>query len=142
MHDRAKQNERFARGNLFRALGAFAGGVSFGLPGDPNSGRKEKANAWARGIKVDEPGIITRAHHAHLNTLETLPVFATVVLAGVAMGKTGPADAVGSYVVFLRVAQSLMHLLSTHPLVVLLRTMAFFGQILLILWMIQGILAG
>lgn len=108
----------------------------------PVLGGKEKANAWTRGNKVDDPGLITRAHHAHLNTLETLPVFAAVVLAGVAMGKSGPADAVGGYVLYARVAQSVVHLLSTHPLAVVLRATAFFAQLLLILWMIHAILAG
>lgn len=103
---------------------------------------QKKPNAWPRGAKNDDPGIITRAHHAHLNTLETLPVFAAVVLAGVALGKTGPADAVGGYVLYARVAQSLVHLIGTQPLMVVLRATAFFAQLLLILWMIHGILAG
>ncbi len=108
----------------------------------PVLGGKKKPNAWTRGHTPDEPGIITRVHHAHLNTLETLPVFAAVVLAGVALGKAGPADAVGGYVVYLRIAQSVIHMISTSAFMVLLRATAFFAQILLILWMIHGILMG
>ncbi|HQT64999.1 MAG: hypothetical protein B7Z75_09745 [Acidocella sp. 20-57-95] len=102
----------------------------------------KKPNAWTRGGAVDEPGVITRTHHAHLNALETLPIFAAVVLAGAALGKPAPANAVGEFIVVLRVAQSVIHMISTSPMMVLLRAVAFFAQILLILWMIRGILAG
>lgn len=102
---------------------------------------KKKANAWTRGQPTDDPGFITRAHHAHLNAVENLPVFAAIVLAAYALGRPEVVDPWAQYVLWFRLAQSTVHLISINPWMVFLRANLFIIQLLLFFWMIKGLLA-
>lgn len=102
---------------------------------------KKKANAWTRGQPNDDPPFITRAHHAHLNCVENLPVFAAIVLAGVALGKTPVVDQVAAFVLYARLAQSVTHLIGTSASLVFIRANFLVVQAALFGWMIWGLLA-
>lgn len=96
---------------------------------------KTAADTWTRGNKVDDAGIIVRAGHAHLNCLENLPLFAAVVLTAVALGKAEIVNDLAAYVIYARVAQSVVHLIGTSFLLVLARATFFVIQVALVAYM-------
>jgi uncharacterized MAPEG superfamily protein len=95
---------------------------------------KKPANHWERGNPVDDPAILVRAKSAHLNCLENFPLFAAVVFVAAFLSKSAVVDAVAAYVLYLRVAQSLVHLVGTSLPLVLLRATLYIAQVLLILY--------
>lgn len=101
---------------------------------------KKPADSWTRGTPVDDPGIVTRASHAHANTVENLPLFAAVVLAAAAMNQSAVVDGFACYVLYARLAQVLVHLIGTSFILVLLRATFFLVQIALIGYMAWGLL--
>lgn len=102
---------------------------------------KKKANAWTRGQPTDDPAFITRAQHAHLNCLENLPIFAAIVLAGVALGKSAVIDQVAVWVLAARLAQSITHLIGTSHWLVFIRANFLVIQAALFVYMIWALLA-
>jgi uncharacterized MAPEG superfamily protein len=102
---------------------------------------KKPANSWGRDDKVDDPAFIVRAKHAHLNALENLPVFAAIVLAAVALDKTPVVDQVAAWVLYARLAQSLVHLIGVNHWLVFIRANLLVVQAALFLYMIWGLLA-
>ncbi|HUP91809.1 MAG TPA: MAPEG family protein [Solimonas sp.] len=102
---------------------------------------KKKANSWTRGLPTDDPGVITRAHHAHLNCVENLPVFAAIVLAAAALGRNEVVDGLAQWVLYARVAQSLVHLSGISHWQVFIRANLYVVQVALFVWMIWGLLA-
>jgi uncharacterized MAPEG superfamily protein len=104
------------------------------------AGRK-KANAWTRGQPTDDSPLIVRAQHAHMNCVENLPIYAAIVLAASALGRTDAVDGwVAAAFIFLRLAQSVVHLISTSHWFVFMRANLFVPQILLCLYMVWGLL--
>ena len=101
---------------------------------------KKQANSWTRGEPAADPAFVVRAHHAHLNCVENLPIFAAIVLAAVALGKSPVVDAVAGLYLLARIAQSVVHLISTSHWFVFLRANLFVVQVLLSFWMIWGLL--
>lgn len=99
---------------------------------------KERANAWTRGaVEHQDPAWVTRFHHAHLNCLETLPLYAGLVLVAYTQGQLGVIDGLAYVFLGARVAQSVIHAISTAPLMVFLRANALLVQIgLLIYWLV------
>ena len=65
---------------------------------------KKQANSWMRGEKADDPPFFVRAQHAHMNCLENLPLFAAIVLAAAALGKSAVVDPVAALVLYARLA--------------------------------------
>jgi uncharacterized MAPEG superfamily protein len=102
---------------------------------------KKPANSWGRDDKVDDPGFIVRAKHAHLNALENLPVFAAIVLAAVALGKSPVVDQVAAFVLYARLAQSTVHLIGVSHWLVFIRANLLVIQAALFAYMIWGLLA-
>jgi uncharacterized MAPEG superfamily protein len=102
---------------------------------------KKPANSWGRDDKVDDPGFIVRAKHAHLNALENLPVFAAIVLAAVALDKTPVVDQVAAWVLYARLAQSIVHLIGVNHWLVFVRANLLVVQAALFFYMIWGLLA-
>jgi uncharacterized MAPEG superfamily protein len=100
---------------------------------------RKAPNSWPRDGADADPPIIKRAHHAHLNCVENLPVFAAIVLAASALGKQGVVDTLAAYVLVLRVAQSRGHLSGTRPAQVFVRANLFLLQAALMGWMIWGL---
>ncbi len=88
--------------------------------------RGKPANSWTRGTAIESPSFVKRAEHAHLNCLENLPIFAVIVLAAQALGKSAVVDAVACWVLYARIAQSSVHLIGTQPMLVLVRA-SFYG---------------
>lgn len=71
-----------------------------------------------------------RLNRAHMNAVENLPVFGTLVLAGVALGVQDPMFQMLATVVLLaRVAQSLIHVSSGLQVVIMVRFMMYLVQI-------------
>jgi uncharacterized MAPEG superfamily protein len=101
---------------------------------------KKAANSWGRAAADSDPPFVQRAHHAHLNAVENLPVFAAIVLAASALGKAPVVDAVAAWVLYLRLAQSVTHLIGTTALLVFIRANFFLLQALLYCYMIWGLL--
>lgn len=104
--------------------------------------RGKKADIWTRGNKVDEPAVITRLQHAHLNCLENLPIFAVIVLAAAAMGKGAATAPWAAYVLYARLAQTLVHLVGVNHWLVMLRATFWTIQLVLFIVMLAGLLGG
>lgn len=101
---------------------------------------KKRADAWRRDLADTDPPFVQRAHHAHLNCVENLPLFAAIVLAAHAIGKAPVVDAVAAWVLYLRLAQSITHLVGVSHWLVFVRANFFTLQALLYLYMIWGLL--
>ena len=103
------------------------------------AGRK-RADHWERGKPSDDPSVLMRAKNAHLNCTENFPVFAAVVVVAALLGKTAIVDALAGYVLYARIAQSVVHISGTSFPLVALRGTFYFVQIVLILYMIWELL--
>jgi uncharacterized MAPEG superfamily protein len=109
--------------------------VIFGWRGIAIVIKRRPADSWTRGKLVEDPALIRRVEHAHINCLENLPIFAVIVLAAAAMGKSAAIDGLAMYVLYARVAQSVVHMLGVNHWLVLLR--ATFWSIQLILFVVM-----
>lgn len=96
---------------------------------------KKPADSWSRGKTAADPGVITRASHAHANCVENLPLFAAVVLASVALDQRAVVDAFACWVLYARIGQSVVHLIGTSFILVLTRATLFLVQLGLIAYM-------
>ena len=103
--------------------------------------RGRSAASWPRGGTTARPAFITRVEHAHLNCVENLPVFAAVVLAAAAMGKSTLTDAFAPIVLYARLGQSVTHMIGVSHILVLVRATFFTVQIALLLWMALSLLS-
>ncbi|HZR33989.1 MAG TPA: MAPEG family protein [Nevskia sp.] len=101
-----------------------------------------KADSWTRGKQVDDPGFVRRVEHAHANALENLPLFAVIVLVAQAMGKSAVTDAWAMYVLYARVAQSLVHMIGVNHWLVMLRATFWSAQLVLFIIMLLGLCGG
>ena len=70
------------------------------------------ANSWTRGSAKPAPAWVTRFEHAHMNCLESLPVFAVIVLAAFATEKLEVIAPYCAIVLYARLAQSIVHMIS------------------------------
>ncbi|HEX4871320.1 MAG TPA: MAPEG family protein [Nevskiaceae bacterium] len=103
---------------------------------------KYKANTWTRGQATPDGPLLVRAQHAHMNCVENLPVFAALVLAAQALGQSAVVDGMLAAVfLYARVAQGVVHLISTSHLMVLLRAVLFVIQLGVYLLILKGLLA-
>ncbi len=94
-------------------------------------------NHWPRRAKpADDPEIIRSLEDAHANCLENLPVFATIVLCAVALGKQDAIAALASYVLYARVLQTLTHMTGTTQIHVYIRATFWTIQAVLFVWML------
>lgn len=113
---------------LYRVVVVFAG--------------KLPANSWPRGgaVPAGEPAILSRFRDAHLNTLESLPIFAAIIAVAAAAGKLALTDTVAMYVLYARIAQSFTHLIGVTHWLVFIRANFFAIQLLLFAYMIWSLL--
>jgi uncharacterized MAPEG superfamily protein len=79
----------------------------------------------------DLPGFSQRVTRAHLNCVENLPVFAAVVAVAGLSGQFGVMESTVMYVLYARIAQSVIHMISTSFAMVLIRATLFVAQIIL-----------
>ena len=82
----------------------------------------------------DLPGFGQRVTRAHLNSLENLPVFASLVLVAGLSNQFSIMEGTVMYVLYARIAQSVAHMISTAPMVVWVRATFFFVQVILMAW--------
>ncbi len=103
------------------------------------AGAKTPANSWTRGnAKWDNPGLITRAEHAHANCLEMLPLLGSVVLVAAVTGHLAVTDGLAYWFLAARIAQTSIHLISATAVFATIRAGFFAIQIvILITWLIK-----
>jgi uncharacterized MAPEG superfamily protein len=106
------------------------------------AGGRKRADHWERGKPTDDPPILERAKHAHLNCVENFPVFAAVVVAAALLDKIAIADALAGYVLYARLAQSIVHMLGTSLPLIALRGLFYAVQVVLLFTMIVRLLFG
>lgn len=80
----------------------------------------------------DVPGFGQRLTRAHLNCLEVLPVFAAVAIAASMADQLALLDPTVMYILYARVAQSVVHIISTSMIAVLIRATFFIIQLVLL----------
>mgnify|MGYP001460215694 CR=1 FL=1 len=97
------------------------------------SGEKDIHSFQPDGKDVGDFGL--RATRAHLNSLEVLPLAATIMLLAIATGNTAVTDGLAMAFLYCRVIQSVIHLISVSKMMVLLRATFFTVQfVFLIIW--------
>jgi len=82
----------------------------------------------------DLPGFGQRVTRAHLNCLENLPVFAALVAAAGLSQQLGIMESTAMCVLYARIAQSVVHMISANLPMVLVRGGFFFVQVVLMGW--------
>ena len=85
---------------------------------------------------VHRPHFPSTAKGAHLNCLENFPVFAGIVAMAGLMGEVEAINAVAAYVLYARIAQSVVHISGTSFIQVFLRATFFLAQLGLQLYMV------
>lgn len=80
----------------------------------------------------DIGGFVVRLTRAHANCYENLPAFLAVCFAAVASGNGAISDSLAMWVLYARVAQSVVHIVTTSPPAVNLRFVFWGAQIVLI----------
>lgn len=118
--------------------------LSYALPRVPQvlTGSKP-ADAWGRDKASIDPALLVRAQHAHANAVENFPLFLAVVAVGALMDKSATiVDPLAIYVVYLRIAQAVVHLIGTSFWLVMARASFFLSQIALIGYMAYGLITG
>ena len=81
---------------------------------------------------ADVGGLGQRLSRAHLNCVELLPVVGAVILAAAVAGRSAVTDPLALPLLYARVAQSVVHLISTSVPMVLLRATLFVVQIAIV----------
>lgn len=103
--------------------------------------RGKGINSWGRDDGIPVPDIVKRMQHAHLNCLENLPIFATLVFAAYFLGKSLAVDGLAFFVLYARIAQSTVHLLGTTQALVFVRATFYVLQVLMFFYMFWRLLA-
>lgn len=103
--------------------------------------RGKSMNSWGRDDGIAVPALVKRMQHAHLNCLENLPIFAILVFAAYFMGKQPAVDGLACYVLYARLAQSLVHLIGTSAALVFVRATFYVIQVLIFFYMFWELLA-
>lgn len=97
--------------------------------------RQKRANEFPAG-QPHGSDMYWRLNRAHMNTLENLPIFGSIVVVGALLGVGSPLFATLAQVVLgARVAQSLIHVTSGGVVAVNARFTAFFTQLICFVWM-------
>ncbi len=79
-----------------------------------------------------------RLCRAHANTYENLPIFAALILVAMATGNVAITDPLARWVLVARVAQSIVHLISTSEIAVTIRATLFTVQLgIMAYWVVQ-----
>ena len=97
------------------------------------------ANGFSPGNDGLSP-FLQRLARAHLNCVESLPVFGGLMLLAIATHRTAVTDPLAAVLVAARIAQSTIHLASTSAPAVTLRFAAFAVQLAIAAWWAWGLL--
>ena len=100
---------------------------------------KAPANAWARNAQShQDPAVLTRLQHAHMNCLENLPVFAAIVLSAYASQQMAVVEPLAFALLALRLGQVLVHAISTAPAFVFVRANLYLAQVgIMVYWVLK-----
>lgn len=101
------------------------------------AGKKKSNEFRASGEDLGSFGY--RATRVHANCYENLPVAAAVMLYAIATNQTAIADPLAFVFIGLRLAQSVVHLLSTAPMMVMIRFALYIGQNAILLYWILSL---
>jgi uncharacterized MAPEG superfamily protein len=82
----------------------------------------------------DMSGFSYRATRAHGNILENLAIFAALLLYAIATQRTAITDGLAMWLLYARIGQSVVHMISTSPPMVMVRATLFSVQMLISLW--------
>jgi len=82
----------------------------------------------------DTPGLGRRLTRARDNCFETLPVFAAIALGAQLSGRLNVTDGLAPWVLYSRIAQSVIHIISTSVPAVLLRATMLTAQLVIYCW--------
>ena len=86
----------------------------------------------------DVGGFAQRLTRAHLNCLELLPVVGAVILAAGVAGRASVTDPLAMPLLYARIAQSTVHLVSTSVPMVMLRATLFVVQVgIVAIWIVR-----
>jgi uncharacterized MAPEG superfamily protein len=109
----------------------------YALPRVPQAllGQK-RIDSWERGKEPIDPMMLQRAKSAHLNCLENFPVFAAIVAIAGLMGQIEAINGIAAFVLYARIAQSIVHITGTSFIQVFLRANFFLAQVGLMLYMV------
>ncbi|WP_334119986.1 MAPEG family protein [Limnobacter sp.] len=109
----------------------------YALPRVPQAllGQK-RIDSWERGKEPIDPMMLQRAKSAHLNCLENFPVFAAIVAIAGLMGQIEAINGIAAFVLYARIAQSVVHITGTSFIQVFLRANFFLAQVGLMLYMV------
>ena len=97
------------------------------------------ANGFSPGNDGLSP-FLQRLARAHLNCVESLPVFGGLMLLAIATHRTAVTDPLAGALVAARIIQSTIHLVSTSAPAVILRFTAFAVQLAIAAWWCWGLL--
>ena len=97
---------------------------------------KKSIDSWERNKENPDPEIQQRMKAAHLNCIESFPVFAAVVIIAGQMNELAAVGGLAAWVFYARVGQSLVHISGTSFVQVMIRATFFVAQVLMILYMI------
>lgn len=113
----------------------------YALPRVPQAllGQK-RIDSWERGKESIDPLFLQRAKAAHLNCLENFPVFAAVVAVAGLMGQIDSINEIAAFVLYARIAQSIIHITGTSFIQVFLRATFFLLQVFVTLYMVYLLL--
>jgi uncharacterized MAPEG superfamily protein len=109
----------------------------YALPRVPQAllGQK-RIDSWERGKEPIDPMMLQRAKSAHLNCLENFPVFAAIVAIAGLMGQIEAINGIAAFVLYARIAQSVVHITGTSFIQVFLRANFFLAQVGLMLYLV------
>lgn len=88
----------------------------------------------ANGFTPDNAGLspfMQRLARAHANCVEGLPIFGALLAIAMMTSRTAITDGLAFWLLGARIAQSIVHLISTSPLAVSLRFTAFAIQLVI-----------
>jgi len=91
--------------------------------------KKERAANDFLPTGEDVSPFSNRLCRAHANCYENLPVFAALILLALVTGNAGITDPLARWVLVARVAQSMVHLISTSEMAVSLRAVFLLVQL-------------
>lgn len=96
---------------------------------------KKPLDSWERDKPPTDPAFLQRAKAAHLNCVEGLPAFAGVVVIAALMSQIEVADNLAAYVLYARIAQSVVHISGISFMQITARATFFIVQLALIGYM-------
>ena len=89
---------------------------------------------------ADLPGFGQRLTRARDNCFESLPAFAAIALGASLIGRVDVLEPLAPWVLYLRMGQSTVHLISTSVPAVLVRATLFFAQLFIYGWWVVKLL--